>query len=121
MAWHNDLGRWGEDVAAKYLEQKGFRVICRDWHYKHLDLDIVVTDDDGLCVIVEVKTRQNEAYADADLAVTPQKVRSLSIAANAFIKSHRIDADIRFDIITIVGTPDSYEVRHVEDAFLPFV
>lgn len=121
MALHNDLGRWGEDVAAQYLEQKGFRVLVRDWHYGHRDLDIVATDDDGLCVIVEVKTRRNEVYADADEAVTPQKIRSLSIAANAFVKSHRISVPVRFDIITVVGTPDNYEVRHVENAFLPFV
>lgn len=121
MATFNDLGRWGEDIAAKYLEQKGYRILCRDWQYKHRDLDIVATDDNGLCLIVEVKTRRNEEYADADLAVTPQKVRSLSIAANAFIKSHMVDADIRFDIVTVVGTPQAYEVRHTEDAFLPFV
>lgn len=121
MAWHNDLGKWGEDVAAGYLEQHGLRVLCRDWRYNHRDLDIVATDDNGLCVIVEVKTRRDEVHADADEAVTPQKIRSLSIAANAFIKSHRISADVRFDIITVVGTPEKYEIRHVEDAFLPFI
>lgn len=121
MAEHNDLGRWGEDVAAKYLEEKGLRVIYKDWRYGHHDLDIIATDDDGLCVIAEVKTRRNEKFVSADKAVTPQKVRSLSIAANAFVKSHRIDARIRFDIVTVVGTPEHYEVRHVEDAFLPFV
>lgn len=121
MATFNDLGKWGEAIAAKYLESKGYRILCRDWRYKHRDLDIVATDDNGICVIVEVKTRSNERFADADEAVTPQKVRSLSIAANAFIKSNRIDADIRFDIITVVGSPENYEIRHVEDAFLPFV
>lgn len=121
MALHNDLGKWGENIAATYLEQKGYRVLVRDWHYKHRDLDIIATDDNGLCIIAEVKTRRNERFADADEAVTPQKIRSLSIAANAFVKSYRINANIRFDIITVVGTPENYEVRHVEDAFLPFV
>lgn len=121
MAWHNDLGHWGEDVAAAFLEQKGYRILSRDWRYKHRDLDIVATDDKGLCVIIEVKTRKNEMFADADAAVTPQKVRSISIAANAYVKSQMIDAEIRFDIITVVGTPGNYEVRHVENAFLPFV
>ena len=119
MAEHNELGRWGEDIAARYLEDKGYRVIYRDWKYGHRDLDIIATDDNGLCVIAEVKTRQNEKYADADLAVSPQKIRSLSIAANAFVKSHRINVTLRFDIITIVGTPVQYEIRHVEDAFSP--
>ncbi len=119
MAEHNDLGRWGEDIAASFLEDKGYRVIYRDWKYGHRDLDIIATDDNGLCVIAEVKTRRNEKYADADTAVTKQKIRSLSIAANAFVKSHRINVSIRFDIITVVGTPEQYEVRHVENAFLP--
>lgn len=121
MAISNDLGRWGEDVAAQFLEQKGLRVVYRDWHYGHRDLDIIATDNNGLCVIAEVKTRRNEHYADADQAVTPQKVRSISIAASAFIKMYQLAVDVRFDIITVVGTPKSYEIRHVENAFLPFV
>lgn len=121
MAEHNELGKWGEDIAARYMESKGYRVLLRDWKYEHRDLDIIATDDDGLCVFVEVKTRRDEKFANADEAVSPDKVRSLSIVANAFVKSHMLNVEIRFDIITIVGTPESYEVRHVENAFLPFV
>lgn len=121
MAEHNELGKWGEDIASRYLEGKGYRIIYRDWRYGHRDLDIIATDDNGLCVIAEVKTRRNERFADANMAVSPQKIHSLSIAANAFVKSHRINVRLRFDIITIVGTPEQYEVRHVENAFLPAI
>ncbi|GAB6982067.1 YraN family protein [Prevotella dentasini] len=121
MAQHNDLGRWGEDLAEKYLREGGYRVLARDWKHGHRDLDIVAIENDVL-VIVEVKTRCNERHADADMAVTPQKVRSLAMAANAYVKNYCFDGDIRFDIITVVGTPETgVEVRHVKDAFLPFV
>ncbi len=123
MAAHNDLGHWGETLAAKYLQGQGYCIVYRDWRYGHRDLDIVAMDkESNELVIVEVKTRRDEKFCDADTAVTPQKIRSLSIAANAFVKSKMIDADIRFDIITIVGTDESSaEIRHVKDAFLPFV
>lgn len=120
MALHNDIGKWGEQIACEYLMQSGYRVIARDWKYGHRDLDVIAIYNDIL-VFVEVKTRSNEKFVDADKAVTPQKIRSISIAANAFVKTRRIDMELRFDIITIVGTPENYEVRHVEDAFLPFV
>ena len=121
MALHNDIGRWGEDVAVSYLQQQGYVILHRDWRYRHRDLDIVAIDK-GTLVIIEVKTRRDERYANADEAVTPQKVRSLSIAANAYVKQYGISLDIRFDIITIVGQPtDIHEVRQVKDAFLPFI
>lgn len=121
MAYHNELGRWGEDVAASYLRQLGYTILHRDWDYRHRDLDIVAVDD-GVLVIAEVKTRKDEQFADADEAVTPQKVRSLSLAANAYVKRYGISLDIRFDIITVVGQPaGTSEVRHVKDAFLPFI
>lgn len=121
MAYHNELGRWGEDVAASYLRQLGYTILHRDWDYRHRDLDIVAVDD-GVLVIAEVKTRKDEQFADADEAVTPQKVRSLSLAANAYVKRYGISLDIRFDIITVVGQPSgTSEVRHVKDAFLPFI
>ena len=121
MAYHNDLGKWGEEVAANYLQQQGYTILHRNWMYQHRDLDIVAMDA-GALVIVEVKTRKDERFANADAAVTPQKVRSLSLAANAYVKRYNISLEIRFDIITIVGCPDDkHEVRHVKEAFLPFI
>ncbi len=121
MAYHNEMGKWGEDVAVSYLQQMGYTILHRDWDYLHRDLDIVAIDN-GTLVIVEVKTRKNERFADADEAVTAQKIRSLSIAANAYVKRYAISLDIRFDIIIVVGEPTGVgEVRHVKDAFLPFV
>ena len=58
MAQHNELGKWGEEVAARMLTEKGYRIIARDWKDNHKDLDIVAVADDCL-VIVEVKTRRN--------------------------------------------------------------
>lgn len=121
MAAHNDLGRWGEDLAAHYLQDKGYHILYRDWRYRHRDLDIIAMKDDVL-VIVEVKTRSNEIFLDAERAVTPQKIRSITIAANTFVKIYQVHAEIRFDIITIVGTPGSaVDIRHTENAFLPFI
>ena len=99
MAYHNELGKWGEDVAVSYLQQLGYVILHRDWDYHHRDLDIVAIDN-GTLVIVEVKTRKNEQFADADEAVTVQKVRSLSIAANAY-DSDYIKADIQIDVISL--------------------
>ena len=120
MALHNETGKWGEQIAYEYLMREGYRIVERDWKYGQRDIDIVAIEND-VYIFVEVKTRRNERFANADTAVTPQKIRSISIAANAYIKGHYLDREIRFDIITIVGMPDKYEIRHVKDAFLPFI
>ena len=58
MAAHNDLGKWGEEVATAYLRDKGYIIVERDWHSQHRDLDIIALDD-GVMVFIEVKTRMN--------------------------------------------------------------
>lgn len=119
MAAHNELGRWGEIKAAEYLQQKGYVILHRDWKYKRRDLDIVAFKDDT-CVIVEVKTRADAYIMVPEMAVDRQKVRSIMVAANAYIKLYRIDKDIRFDIISIVGSNENdISINHIEDAFLP--
>ena len=44
MASHNELGKWGEDVAATYLERQGYTIMERDWKSGHRDLDIIALD-----------------------------------------------------------------------------
>ena len=119
MAEHNDLGKWGEDVALAYLLDQGYRLLDRNWHQGHRDLDLIMQQDDTLG-IVEVRTRRNNLFMDPEQTVDALKMLSLSKAANAYIRLHRISLNIRFDIVAITGTPSSdFTINHIEDAFYP--
>ena len=119
MAEHNDLGKWGEDVALAYLLDQGYRLLDRNWHQGHRDLDLIMQQDDTL-VIVEVRTRRNNLFMDPEQTVDALKMLSLSKAANAYIRLHRISLNIRFDIVAITGTPSSdFTINNIEDAFYP--
>lgn len=121
MALHNELGKWGEDVAARYLENKGYRILERDWKDKHKDLDIVAVDN-GCLVIVEVKTRRQNTLVAPELAVDYRKIKNITLATNKYVKLNCIDLPIRFDIVAITGTNDeNCSVEHIEDAFLPYM
>lgn len=120
MATHNDLGFWGEQQAADYLERKGLRILRRNWRCGRRDIDIVATDFSTL-IIVEVKTRRNNDFREPELAVDAQKIKSLAIAANALVNEQQTDLPLRFDIVTVTGTPDTgCRINHIEDAFMPY-
>ncbi len=119
MAAHNELGKWGEQIAAEYLQKKGYRIMFRDWKIGHRDLDIIAKQND-VVVIVEVRTRRNNHFGDTEMTIDRQKIRNICIASNAFVKRLRIDNEIRFDIIAITGTPEiGYTINHIEDALKP--
>ena len=46
MADHNELGKLGEQIAADYLRNKGFRIIARNWRFKQKEVDIIAFDND---------------------------------------------------------------------------
>ena len=118
MAAHNELGKWGEDLAAAYLAKKGYEILERDWMSGHHDLDFIARDEDTL-VIIEVKTRRNRLFGDPEEAIDYKKRMSLQSAINHYVKSHRTGRDIRFDIISIVGTIGSTpEIDHIKDVTL---
>jgi putative endonuclease len=115
VAEHNELGRWGEDIAASYLLEKGFVILERDWHSGHRDIDIVAMKDEVI-VFVEVKTRRNRMFTDPETAVDWRKMRSLRLSANHYVNYCKTDRDIRFDVVTVVGMPGATpEIQHLED------
>lgn len=120
MAQHNELGKWGEEIAEKFLQNKGYRILARDWKDNHKDIDIIA-EDNGTLVFVEVKTRKNDTYMQPEQAVNKQKIKNLTLAANRFVKMNQIDMNLRFDIVSITGTNEnSCKINHIEDAFLPY-
>lgn len=120
MAQHNELGRWGEMLAARMLEEKGYKIIAQDWRDGHKDLDIIAVFD-GWLVVVEVKTRRNNDFLLPEQAVDRRKIKNITLATNRFVKSNRIDLPVRFDIVAITGTSvENCRIEHIEDAFMPF-
>ena len=119
MAAHNELGKWGEDVAMHYLVDRGYRLVERNWRQGHRDLDLVMLHDNTL-VFVEVRTRSNDLFMQPEQTIDSRKMLSVARAANAYIKLHRISLNLRFDIIAITGSPSSgFTVNHIADAFYP--
>ena len=62
MAAHNDLGKWGEEIAVNFLHKKGYTIRECDWRIGHRDIDIIaLTPDMRTVVFVEVKTQPRPA------------------------------------------------------------
>ncbi len=118
MAEHNLLGSKGEMLAMRYLQEQGYAIHELNWRSGHKELDIVAQERDVL-VFVEVKTRSTNHFGDAADAVTPAKMHNLILAAESYVKCKQIDLDVRFDIITVVGTGDNSRIEHIRNAFYP--
>lgn len=108
----------GEEMAVNLLYQKGYRILERNWRCGHLEVDIIAENNDYL-VIVEVKTRKTALFGAPEVFVDYQKQRHLIRAAKYYCKFKNITKEIRFDIISVINSPEFQEVNHIENAFKP--
>jgi len=118
MARHNELGKKGEQLARKFLKKDGFRILDVNWRHEKDELDIVAMDGKTL-VIVEVKTRSTDYFGDPSEAVGKTKKTFMIRAAEAYLETNNLDAEIRYDIISVILTGTGHTIRHIKDAFYP--
>jgi len=117
MAEHNDLGKLGEDLAAKYMLSKGYRILDRNWIYQKKELDIVATDGEYL-VVVEVKSRSTDYFEHPSDAITLNKIKFLCRATQAYVDLKDIEKEVRFDVISVIKRNGKFDIEHIEDAFI---
>ena len=112
------FGESGEDLACKFLEGKGFKILKRNWRYGHGEIDIIAEDNDKL-VFVEVKTRRNLEFGPPELAVTKSKQRQVRKMAEAYLYINEItDQECRIDVIAILMLDkDAPQINHIKNAF----
>ena len=84
-----ETGRYGEDLAAKYLTQHGYRIIQQNYRASCGEVDIVAKDNDVL-VFVEVKTRTGQGFGSPAEAVTYRKRQQISRAALVYLSQQRL-------------------------------
>ena len=118
MARHNELGKWGEEIACEKLICDGYAICERNWRVKHYEVDIIAMKGNRI-VFVEVKTRTDE-YVDPLESIDQKKIIHMTRSANAYIHMYNIPHEPQFDIIIIVGSPEKgYKLEHIPDAFMP--
>jgi putative endonuclease len=115
-----NTGSKGEELATQYLLEKGFKIIERNWRYRHYEIDIIAIDRHEL-VIAEVRSRSEAMLVPAADTVNLKKQRFLIQAANAYIEKTNSNLEVRFDIITIVFSKNDFKIEHIPNAFYPLV
>jgi len=110
---HLERGRQGEDLAAAWYLEHGYRVVARNWRCATGEIDLIVRRRRTL-VISEVKARRTEAYGPAASAVGPAKqLRLRRLAAEYLRTTGTHGVDVRFDVVAVTGT----RIDVVERAF----
>lgn len=116
MAQHNETGKQGEIEAARFLGEKGYEIMARNFRYQHAEIDLVAKKG-KLLVFVEVKTRTNLSFGNPEEFVSYTKAKLVMKAAEHYIFTHNWQFDVRFDIVAVSIVGNEMRVNHVEDAF----
>ncbi len=117
---NRSTGSRGEEIAASFLGQQGYRILERNFRCKGGELDIVArAPGERSLVFVEVKTRRDRSYGPPQLAVTPFKQRQISKAALTWLsRNHLHDSQARFDVIAILLEDGGrHSIEHIVNAF----
>lgn len=112
------LGRHGESVAARYLEDHGLRILARNVHLRHAEIDLIALDGGTLC-FVEVRLRSSDRFGSAAASVDRRKQRKLARAAAEWLARGRAPryARLRFDVVAIDSSREPPRIEHFADAF----
>ena len=119
MAEHNELGKFGEELAVDFLQQKGYTILETNWTFQKAEIDIIAQKENTLA-IVEVKTRSSIEFGLPQDFVKPKKIQLLVKAVNEYVTSNDLETDVRFDIVAIFKESNEYKIEHIEDAFYHF-
>jgi putative endonuclease len=115
---HLITGKQGEDAAAQYLLQQGYRILEKNWRFEKAEIDLIATIE-NLLVFIEVKTRNNENFGYPEDAVKPKKQALIAKAADAYIELNHYRGEVRFDIVSVIKNGHSEKIYHISDAFFP--
>lgn len=120
MGRNNEVGAWGEKLAAAYLRRRRYRILATGYRSRFGEIDIIAQHKNYL-VFVEVKLRKSDRYAQALEFVDSRKQARLITTASMYLSEKPTELQPRFDVIEIYA-PDGVatknpQINHLEDAF----
>ncbi|MHB8483493.1 MAG: YraN family protein [Nitrospiria bacterium] len=113
---NRDYGQEAEKHAALFLHDKGYVILEKNYHTRYGEIDLIARDQDYL-VFVEIKARKTDDFGGPAAAITSTKRKKIIQMARFYISSKKIESDVRFDVVLILGSIDSPSVELIQNAF----
>lgn len=103
MYFRQEIGKWGENLACKYLEKDNYKILERNFLCRQGEIDIITKDmTRNELVFVEVKTRSNFKYGNPAEAVNKDKQKHMTQAIQYYLyKNHINNIPIRIDVVEV--------------------
>ena len=117
------VGNKGEEDAALYFEQLGFRILAANYHSRFGEIDLIAQDEaKDFLVFIEVKARSKRtlSYGAPAEAVTQRKRKKIIKTALVYLQRNypnASDVSCRFDVLEIIFNNNALEFNHLENAF----
>lgn len=114
MYKNQEIGKLGEELASKYLQDLGYEILCRNFSCRQGEIDIIAYKKKEI-IFIEVKTRTNLRFGRPSEAVTNVKQTHIKKAAEYYIYRNHLEYKyIRFDIIEIYIFDEKYKINHIK-------
>ena len=116
----HEFGMQGEDIACKFIESHGGRIIERNFRFKGGEIDVIYKDGDYI-VFGEIKYRSSSTFGMAEEAVGYRKQRTISRGCDFYLVKNQLDefTKVRVDVIAlnIDEGQNTVKVHYVKNAF----
>ena len=112
--WRN-----GENIAAEFLENKGYKIVARNYRTQTGEIDIIAFNGNRL-TFIEVKTRKTETLGPPEYSITRAKITKIRKVASQFIKREKGGLGnllLSFEVVAVDLTGEEPVVRHIRNIF----
>lgn len=117
-----EIGKMGEDMACKYLINKGYRILKRNYRDRIDEIDIIARSPDGTLIFCEVKALVMGDISDGLMPedhLTPGKLKKIRRSAQFFAAQHpgalNNRRGWRIDLVAIAMYETKNSIRHYEN------
>ena len=114
MVTTREQGEYTENLACKYLEKKGFKLIERNFHCRFGEIDLIMQHNNNL-IFVEVRYRRSNNFGSGAESITSNKQSKLIKTASVYLQQHAKLAKnpTRFDVISISGPIETTNINNI--------
>lgn len=110
---NREFGDAGEDLACRYLEKQGYKILERNKHFsKFCEIDIIAKHKDTV-IFVEVKTRKTDGFGTPLEAITPSKLANIKKGVQFYISENKVKK-YRIDVVGITLKPEMH-ITHLKN------